>query len=120
MSASLSSSPCAALLALIVLSFLVLQETIAIGNTNIFPHVHKKPEEAKELSNNFIVADESDGEHYLAFFSRGTRRRKNAVVDACRSIEEPMMKNSSKPVSMHPAYDSAEEEMIERLVETQD
>jgi hypothetical protein len=115
----MSSSLRVVLFALLVLSLLVLQETAAMGNTNIFPHIHKKPNEAKERLNDLAVADEPSGEHHEAFFARGKRSRK-AVVDVSRTIKEPLIKVVSKPRLLHAAYDSEEEEMIERLVETQD
>lgn len=90
-----------------------------MGATNIFPHAHKTPDESKDHTNDHIVADEPRGEHYLGFFSRGSRKRKNAAFDASRTVDEPLM-NTSKPKYIHHAYESEEEEMIERLVETQD
>lgn len=128
-----SSSIFLVLVLVLSLSVLVIQQdaVVAMGNTNIFPHVHKKPDETNEMHErmNDLAADESSSTRQrLAFFPRrgnSKSSRNAAVMDVSRSSTQTDT-NTTKVVTKpqgfakNKAYDSEEEEMIERLVETQE
>jgi hypothetical protein len=91
-----------------------------MGHTNIFPRVHRGDNEEKELVKD-AGADLSP-DNRRAFFPRRRTGSRNSARDVSRTTQRPVTIKGTKGrfATKAAAYDSDEEEMIERLVETQE
>jgi hypothetical protein len=97
----------------VLLLLLLAVSAHSMGFTNIFGHVHHKCDEVSERINEFLEEEESGPEH-LAFFPRGIRTVKEV------SNTFPRKRNAPRNKRITQSYESADEEMLERLIELQD